>query len=42
MTYSGDEQLLLAMLPSEIGSAVAFSEKSGVLGTAKEITAALG
>lgn len=39
MTYSDDEQLLLAMLPSEIGSAVAFSEKSGPIGTAKEMMA---
>ena len=40
MTYSDDEQiLLLTMLPSEIGSAVAFSEKSGLIGTAKEMMA---
>ena len=39
MTYSDDEQLLLAMLPSEIGSAVAFSEKSGIIGTSKEMMA---
>ena len=34
-----DEQLSLTMLPSLIGSAVAFSSKSGAVGTVKEMMA---
>ncbi len=37
--FSEEEQLLLSTIPSMIGSAVAFSESSGVVGTVKEMFA---
>lgn len=37
--FTEDEQLSLTMLPSLIGSAVAFSAKSGAIGTVKEMMA---
>ena len=37
--FTEEEQLSLTMLPSLIGSAVAFSAKSGAVGTAKEMMA---
>jgi len=37
--FTDDEITTLTMLPSLIGSAVAFSEKSGPIGTAKEMMA---
>ncbi|MFO1349484.1 MAG: hypothetical protein U1F68_01890 [Gammaproteobacteria bacterium] len=37
--YSADEMFLLASLPSMIGSAIAFSAKSGAFGTLKEALA---
>ncbi len=37
--FSDDEQLMLTMLPSIVGSAVAFSSKNGPVGTVKEMMA---
>lgn len=37
--FSEEEQLLLTTIPSTIGSAMAFSESSGVFGTMKEMMA---
>ena len=38
-TFSNDEKQLLTTLPNLIGTAVAFSESSGILGTMKEMFA---
>ena len=38
-TFTEAEEFRLTMLPSLVGSAVAFSSKSGVIGTAKEMMA---
>lgn len=37
--FSEDEQMLLTMMPTLVGSAVAFSSKNGAVGTVKEMFA---
>ncbi len=37
--FTDDEQLLLTMMPTLVGSAVAFSSKNGAIGTVKEMMA---